>query len=105
MVTEINGLVDVERGLVSRGIFIERAIYEQELERIFARCRRFLCHQSQIPRSTVRQSCWPTSMGPSTPSAACVAMPTGPWGGGNCWEILSRAPSMAASSRYGPDRR
>jgi phenylpropionate dioxygenase-like ring-hydroxylating dioxygenase large terminal subunit len=50
MVTEINGLVDVERGLVSRGIFIERAIYEQELERIFARCWRFLCHESQIPR-------------------------------------------------------
>ena len=46
MVTEMKGLVDVERGLVSRRIFIEREIYEQELERIFARCWLFLCHES-----------------------------------------------------------
>ena len=36
-------------GLVSRSIFIDRDIYQQELEQIFARCWLFLCHESQIP--------------------------------------------------------
>ena len=49
MVAEMQGLVDSERGLVSRRIFIEPDIYQQELERIFARCWLFLCHDSQIP--------------------------------------------------------
>jgi nitrite reductase/ring-hydroxylating ferredoxin subunit len=50
METDTLGLVDAENGLVSRRIFIEPDIYRQELERIFARCWLFLCHESQIPQ-------------------------------------------------------
>jgi phenylpropionate dioxygenase-like ring-hydroxylating dioxygenase large terminal subunit len=42
-------LVDTGRGLISRRIFIEPEIYEQELKQVFARCWLFLCHDSQIP--------------------------------------------------------
>ena len=50
MGAEMAGLVDGERGLISRRIFIEPGIYEQELERVFARCWLFLCHESQVPQ-------------------------------------------------------
>ena len=49
MAVDVGSLVDGERGLVSRRIFIEQDIYQQELEQIFARCWLFLCHESQIP--------------------------------------------------------
>ena len=49
MATDVTRLVDVENGRVSRRIFIEQEIYEQELERIFARCWLFLCHECQVP--------------------------------------------------------
>jgi len=50
MTADLNRLVDDGNGLVSRRIFIEPEIYEQELERIFARCWLYLCHETQIPR-------------------------------------------------------
>src|SRR6516225_5230439 len=50
MATDMHALVDADRGLISRRIFIEQEIYQRELERIFARCWLFLCHESQIPR-------------------------------------------------------
>ena len=50
MATDVNQLVDLEQGLISRRIFIEQEIYEQELKQIFARCWLFLCHESQIPQ-------------------------------------------------------
>src|SRR5207253_1504226 len=41
---------DLASGHVSRRIFIEPEIYQEELERIFARCWLYLCHDSQIPQ-------------------------------------------------------
>jgi len=50
MAIDLGHLVDAENGLISRRIFIEPEIYAQELERSFARCWLFLCHESQIPQ-------------------------------------------------------
>jgi phenylpropionate dioxygenase-like ring-hydroxylating dioxygenase large terminal subunit len=49
VISNLKELVDADNGLVSRRIYIERDIYEQELEQIYARCWLFLCHETQIP--------------------------------------------------------
>ena len=46
----LKDLVDVDRGIVSREIFVSEEIYRQELERVFARAWLFVGHESQIPR-------------------------------------------------------
>src|ERR1051325_2725929 len=48
MAGDVGGLGDTDRGLISRRIFIEPEIYEQEQRQVFARCWLFLCHDSQV---------------------------------------------------------
>src|SRR5437868_14723253 len=43
------GLVDLKAGQISREIFVNEAIYQEELERVFARSWLFVGHESQIP--------------------------------------------------------
>ncbi len=43
------GLVDADGGRISREIFVNEAIYEEEQERVFARAWLFVGHESQIP--------------------------------------------------------
>ncbi|HXG36831.1 MAG TPA: aromatic ring-hydroxylating dioxygenase subunit alpha [Dehalococcoidia bacterium] len=46
---DITELVSNEGAFVSKRAFVDEAVYERELERIFARAWLFLCHESQIP--------------------------------------------------------
>jgi len=45
----LDKLVDFETGKMSRRLYWDHAIYEQELEKIFARSWLFLAHDSQLP--------------------------------------------------------
>src|SRR6059036_3571614 len=44
-------LVDLATCAVSRAIYSDEAIYQREMERVFARCWLFLGHEVQIPQS------------------------------------------------------
>ena len=48
--TYFNGLVDLEKGQISRKIFVNEEIYRQEQEQLFARAWLFIGHESQIPK-------------------------------------------------------
>lgn len=50
MAVNVKGLVDFDRGLINRRIFSDPEIYDQELERIFARCWLYLGHESQVAK-------------------------------------------------------
>ena len=43
------GLVDLAAGQISREIFVNDEIYQEELERVFTRAWLFVGHESQIP--------------------------------------------------------
>jgi phenylpropionate dioxygenase-like ring-hydroxylating dioxygenase large terminal subunit len=43
-------MVDLDRGLVSRDIYVNEDIYQQELEMIYGRAWLFIGHESQVPK-------------------------------------------------------
>ena len=45
----LDRICDMEEGRLSGKVFWDPAIYEQELEKIFARCWLFVAHESQLP--------------------------------------------------------
>jgi phenylpropionate dioxygenase-like ring-hydroxylating dioxygenase large terminal subunit len=47
----LGSLVDIDRGIVSREIFVNDEIYRRELEQVFARAWLFVGHESRVPRA------------------------------------------------------
>ena len=47
------GLVNVDRGLISRDIFTDQGVYEDELERIFPRSWLFVGTRARSPRTAI----------------------------------------------------
>ena len=48
---KMTSLVDIKNGLISREIFVNDDLYQQEQEQVFARAWLFIGHESQIPES------------------------------------------------------
>lgn len=44
-----NDMVDLKNGVISREIFSDKQVYEDELEKVFTRAWLFVGHESQIP--------------------------------------------------------
>src|SRR5579862_8424198 len=42
-------LVNLDKGMVSREIFVSQDVYDREQEQVFARCWLFVGHESQVP--------------------------------------------------------
>ena len=45
------GMVNLDKGMISREIFTSQAVYDDELERVFARSWLFVGHESHIPEA------------------------------------------------------
>jgi len=45
----LRSFIDTEHGTLSRELYVNPDVFQQELEQIFARCWLFLGHESQVP--------------------------------------------------------
>ena len=48
--TQASGLVDTDKGIISREIFVNEEIYQREQEQVFARAWLFVGHDSQVSK-------------------------------------------------------
>ena len=49
----MQSLIDMDKGTIGREIFVDTDIFQQELERVFARTWLYVGHESQIPTPTI----------------------------------------------------
>lgn len=47
---QLSGLVDLDKGYISRELFVDEGIYREELDKVFTRAWLFVGHESQIPK-------------------------------------------------------